>query len=128
MLDVAVPADSQLRGVYHACKIAKNRFKSGFVLPHVASDGTVGSSRAMDYERFVAFLRSALLHIGVSEHHAMRFAGQSMRSGGATAAAISGLSPAEICHLAGVKDVDWLSYYNRNHLSSRLRASRAVGL
>ena len=51
-----------------------------------------------------------------------------MRSGGATAAAISGLSPAEICHLADVKDVDWLSYYNRNHLSSRLRASRAVGL
>ena len=51
-----------------------------------------------------------------------------MRSGGATAAAISGLSPAEICHLAGVKDVDWLSHYNRNYLSSRLRASRAVGL
>ena len=68
------------------------------------------------------------LNIGVSEHHARRFAGQSMRSGGATAAAISGLSPAEICHLAGVKDVDWLSHYNRNHLSSRLRASRAVGL
>ena len=128
MLDVAVPADSQLRGVYHACKIAKNRFKSGFVLPHVASDGTVDSSRAMDYGRFVAFLRSALIHIGVLEHHARRFAGQSMRSGGATAAAISGLSPAEICHLADVKDVDWLSYYNRNHLSSRLRASRAVGL
>ena len=128
MLDVAVPADPHLRGVYHACKIAKNRFKSGFVLPHVASDGTVDSSRAMNYERFVAFLRSALIHIGVSEHHARRFAGQSMRSGGATAAAISGLSPAEICHLAGVKDVDWLSYYNRNHLSSRLRASRAVGL
>ena len=74
------------------------------------------------------FLCPALIHIGVLEHHARRFAGQSMRSGGATAAAISGLSPAEICHLAGVKDVDWLSYYNRNHLSSRLRASRAVGL
>ena len=82
----------------------------------------------MQYSDFVRFLRSALKHIGLSDGEARRYAGQSMRSGGATAAAMSGLSPAEICHLAGVKDVDWLSYYNRNHLSSRLRASRAVGL
>ena len=82
----------------------------------------------MHYSDFVRFLRSALTHIRLSDSEARRYTGQSMHSDGATAAVMSVLSPAEISHLAGVKDVDWLSYYNRNHLSSRLRASHAVGL
>ena len=128
MLDIAIPLDPKIRGVYHACLIAKRTFKKGYVLPSISACGSVDSTRYMQYSDFVRFLRSALKHIGLSDGEARRYAGQSMRSGGATAAAMSGLSPAEICHLAGVKDVDWLSYYNRNHLSSRLRASRAVGL
>ena len=39
-------------------------------------------------------------------YDAKDYSSHSLRSGGATAAAISGLSPAEICHLAGVKDVE----------------------
>ena len=128
MLDIAIPLDPKIRGVYHACLIAKRTFKKGYVLPSISACGSVDSTRYMQYSDFVRFLRSALKHIGLSDGEARCYAGQSMRSSGATAAAMSGLSPAEICHLAGVKDVDWLSYYNRNHLSSRLRASRAAGL
>ena len=108
---------------------APARFGGGFVLPHIDASGTVCTQRPMSYSRFVAFLRRALTFCcGMRPTRARSFAGQSMRSGGATCAAMAGLSPAEICHLAGVKDVNWLSYYNRNHLSSRIRASRAVGL
>ena len=56
------------------------------------------------------------------------FVGQSVRSGGAAPAAIHGLPHGDIQHLAGVRDPNWLSYYNRNYLGERLRISRAVGL
>ena len=59
---------------------------------------------------------------------AARYAGHSMRAGGAASAAIHGLSTAEICHLAGVKDINWLTWYNRHYLASRIRASRSIGL
>jgi len=40
---------------------------------------------------YVAFLRSALLAIGLSEEQAALFAGRSARAGGATEAAVNGL-------------------------------------
>ena len=49
-------------------------------------------------------------------------------SGGATAAAVPGLHREDIQHLAGVKDVNWLAYYNRMYLAERLRVSRTIGL
>ena len=58
---------------------------------------------------------------------ACRFAGLFMRSGGATCAASNGLSLAEISHLAGVKDANWLTYYNRDRQAYRIPASRAFG-
>ena len=82
----------------------------------------------MEYKPFIRHLRNALVTTGMLETRAQKYAGQSMRSGGATSAAVHGLSPAEICQLAGVSDINLLVYYNRHHLASRIRASRAIGL
>lgn len=103
-------------------------FRSGFVLPRITTRGEVLKDEQMSHKDFVKHLRASLVHIGLPEEEAAEYAGQSLRAGGATSAALSGLSSAEIAHLAGVKDVNWPTYYNRNHLSSRLRASRALGL
>ena len=54
--------------------------------------------------------------------------GHSARSGAGSAAAQSDLQPHQICHLAGVKDINWLVGYMREGVSDRLRASWAVGL
>merc|ERR1712146_78472 len=35
MLDIAIPLDPKIRGVYHACLIAKRTFKKGYVLPSI---------------------------------------------------------------------------------------------
>ena len=98
------------------------------MLPVTSVSGHIDSSSHMAYKPFVKQLSNALTTTGMATERAAEFAGQSMRSGGATAAAVSGLSSAEISHLAGVSDVNWLVYYNRHHLASRIRASRAVGL
>ena len=84
--------------------------------------------RPMEYRDFVRYLRQALVTIGVNIDYADHFAGHSMRSGGASAAARAGLPPHEICHLAGVKDINWLLYYMRHLLEDRLRASWSIGL
>jgi hypothetical protein len=129
ILDVATPRRPTRHGIYHVAVRAQRLFKSGFVLPHV--DGrskTIDRSRCMSYETFVRALRAMLLRIGVPAARARKYAGHSMRCGGATAAAIGRLTPAEISHLAGVKDLNWLAYYDRKRLRSRLRASRAIGL
>jgi len=103
--------------------------KKGYVLPHICRKiGRADSSRPMPYKTFVLFLCSALMHIGVSAEAAKVFSAQCMRGGGATEAAVHGLSPAEIQHMAGVKDPIWLAYYNQNYLGERLRVSRALGL
>jgi len=129
LLDVACPEDPTELGVYHFIVRARSVWKKGFVLPHICrKTGRVDSSRPMPYKTFVLFLRSALMHIGVSAEAAKVFSAQCMRGGGATEAAVHGLSPAEIQHLAGVKDPNWLAYYNRNYLGERLRVSRALGL
>ena len=108
---------------------AQRVFKTGFVLPHV--DGrskTSDRTRCMSYEKIVKSLRAMLVRIGVPVARARKYAGHSMRSGGATSAVIGKLSPSEISQLAGVKDLNWLVGYERKRLASRLRASRAVGL
>ena len=51
-----------------------------------------------------------------------------MRSGGASEAARRGLPQHEICHLAGVKDINWLLYYMRQQPEDRMRASWSIGL
>ena len=40
----------------------------------------------------------------------------------------AGLPPLLICHIAGVKSIDWLVGYMRADLGDRLRASWALGL
>ena len=90
MLDIAIPSDPAVRGVYHACLIAKRTFKNGYVIPSISACGSVDSTRYMQYSDFVRYLRSALKHIGLSDGEARRYAGQSMRSGGATAAGSAG--------------------------------------
>ena len=78
---------------------------------------------------FVLNIRDVLIHAGMTPEGASRHEGQSMRAGGEIlAAGVLGLSPHEICHLAGVKIANWLTWYSRHHLASRLRTSRAVGL
>ena len=127
-LDIARPEDPEVRGVYHLCVEAQALFKSGYVLPRIESSGLIKKDKRMSYASFVLFLRHALAVTGMPEAKAAKYAGHSMRAGGATSAAIHGLSPAEICHLAGVKDINWLTWYNRHYLASRIRASRSIGL
>jgi len=63
------------------------------VLPHICRKiGRADSSRPMPYKTFVLFLCSALMHIGVSAEAAKVFSAQCMRGGGATEAAVHGLS------------------------------------
>ena len=98
------------------------------MLPRVESSGLIAKDKRMSYASFVLFLRHALTVTGMPIAKAARYAGHSMRAGGATSAAIHGLSPAEICHLAEVKDINWLTWYNRHYLASRIRASCSIGL
>ena len=128
-VDVAKPADPNERGVYHALALGHAVFGGvGFIMPHVDAQGVVHRDRPMEYRDFVRYLRQALVTIGVDIDYADHFAGHSMRSGGASAAARAGLPPHEICHLAGVKDINWLLYYMRHLLEDRLRASWSIGL
>jgi len=115
-----------LSTLLYGCEVWKV-FKTGYVLPIIRADGDIDSHTAMPYNMFVRHLRDALVHIGMKESQAQHYAGHSMRAGGATSAAVHGLAPAEITHLAGVSSVDWLVWYNRHHLTSRLLASRAIG-
>ena len=120
ILDIAAPRSRTSQGIYHLAVRAQRVFKTGFVLPHVdCRRKTIDRSRCMSYEKFVKSLRSMLLRIGVPAVRARRYAGQSMRSGGATAAAIGKLAPQEISHLAGAKDQNWLVGYERKRLASR---------
>ncbi len=89
---------------------------------------TIDRPRCKSYEKFVSSLRAMLLRIGVPAVRACMYAGHSMRSDGATAAAIDKLAPPEINQLAGVKDLNGLVGYEGKRLASRLRTSRAVGL
>ena len=82
----------------------------------------------MGYDDFVRHLRQALVTTGMSEAEAGEYSAHSMRSGGASAAARAGLEPLLICHVAGVKSIDWLVGYMRTDLNDRLRASWAIGL
>ena len=70
-VDIAIPAGA--RGAYL-------HFHSGHVLPYIVSSGTVDISKYMPYESYVLHLRRALVHIGVPEEQARRFAGQSARA------------------------------------------------
>jgi len=129
LLDVARPTDNNPNGVYFLLARAKEFFQTGHVLPHIdRSTGIVDSSRPMPYYDYVAFLRSALVAIGLSEVQAALFAGHSARAGGATAAAANGLHQEDIQHLAGVVSPTWLACYNRRHLDEGLRVSRSLGL
>jgi hypothetical protein len=127
-LDVAAPADPRERGVYHLCVEARAVFRTGFVLANVDAQGNVDTQRPMSHANFVRHMREALVHIGLSREEAAVFSAHSMRSGGATAAAVHGLHREDIQHLAGVKDVNWLAYYNRMYLAERLRVSQGIGL
>ena len=82
----------------------------------------------MGYRNFVAQLREALVALGIPAEAVSHFAARSMRSGGASEAARGKLPPHEICHLAGVKDINWLLYYMRQQPADRLRASWSIGL
>ena len=126
-IDVAITSDGSF-GVYHALLLGKRMFRSGFVLPHIDADGRVHRERPMGYDEFVRHLRQALVTTGMSEAEAGEYSAHSMRSGGASAAARAGLEPLLICHVAGVKSIDWLVGYMRTDLNDRLRASWAIGL
>ena len=129
ILDIATPRSQARPSIYHVAVRAQRVSKTGFVLPHVDGQSkTIVRSRCMSYEKFVRSLPTMLLRVGVPAVRARKYAGHSMRCGGATAAAIGRLTPAEISHLAGVKDLNWLVYYDRKRLRSRLRVSRAIGL
>ena len=129
LLDVARPSDNNPNEIYFLLARAKAFFQTGHVLPHIdRRTGVVDRTRPMPYYDYVAFLRSALVPLGLSEQQAALFAGHSARAGGATAAAANGLHQEDIQHLAGVVSPTWLACYNRRYLDERLRVSRSLGL
>ena len=123
---VARPTDGSA-GVYGVLVLARQTFRSGFVLPHVDAQGCVDLSRPMEYSAFVRHLRAALVFIGLSEEEAGEFAAHSMRAGAATEAGPK-LSPQAICLAAGVSDLNWILGYHRASIADRISASHAVGL
>ena len=129
-VSIARAADRREFGVYDALVLGHELFGGhGFIMPHIDAAGLVHRERPMEYDDFVRFLRHGLIYAtGMSEEEAGRYAGHSARSGAGTAAAQSGLQPHQICHLAGVKDINWLVGYMRESIGDRLRASWAVGL
>lgn len=126
-IDIAKPADASF-GVYHALLIGKEVFNTGHVMPHIDALGRVHRDRPMEYSDFVAHLRQALITVGLSAAEAHEYSAHSIRSGAATEAVHAGLPPLLICHIAGVKSIDWLVGYMRADLGDRLRASWSLGL
>jgi hypothetical protein len=126
-IDIAKPADCSF-GVYNALLIGKEVFNTGHVMPHIDAHGRVHRDRPMEYADFVAHLRQALIAVGLTATEAHDYSAHSIRSGAATEAVHAELPPLLICHVAGVKSMDWLVGYMRADLGDRLRASWALGL
>ena len=117
------------KDIYDLIAAAKDLFRSGPVLPNInVATGVPHPEQPMSHSSFVAFLRSALINIGLSEAEAEVLSARSMRAGGATATAVHGLYQEDIQHMTGVKDANWLAWYNRHYLGERLRVPRAIGL
>ena len=127
-VEVARPRDPDLFGAYHVIRRAHSIFRRGHVLPAISAGGRVDTSRYMGYEGYVRHLRACLQHGGMSREEAQKFAGQSARAGAATAAARAGVSPHEICRLAGVRSINWLLAYMRPDFDDRQRVSQDLGL
>ena len=128
-LAVARPADPNEFGVYNALILGKTIFGGGYIMPHIDALGVVHRERPMEYDDYVRFLRKGLISAtGMAESEALLYAGQSARSGAASEAARSGMEPHRICHLAGVRDINWLLTYMRANTEDKMRASWALGL
>ena len=113
--------------VYDALLLGKRTFTSGFVMPDIDPSGQVHRERPMPYDKYVTYLRWALVLIGYSEEEAVTFTAHSARSGGATGMVHAGLDPVLGCAVAGVKSIDWFIGYMRANLSDKIRASLAIG-
>ena len=109
--------------VYDALLLGKQTFTSGFVMPDVDDRGHVVRERPMPYDKYVRYLRWALVQIDYSEEEAATFTAHSARSGGATGMVHAGLDPVLGCAVAGVKSIDWFIGYMRANLSDKIRAS-----
>jgi len=128
-LDVARPPGPRERGAYHAILEARAAAGgTGYVLPATDASGRVNHHTPMSYAAYVRILRHSLTQLGVDPAHAMTFAGQSPRAGGATEAARARVRPEGIALLAGVKDINSILTYNRADIGDRLEASRTLGL
>ena len=127
-LDIARPSDPTVRGAYHVIREARALFRTGHILAHVSSQGSVDTSRYMAYDSYVRHLRHALVQVGVSAEEARLFAGQSARSGAATESVQAGVGPEQLCRMAGVRSINWLLGYMRPDQQDRLVASRSIGL
>ncbi len=126
-LAVARPADPNEFGVYSALILGKTIFRGGYIIPHIDSLGVVHRERPM-HDDYVRFMRKGLISAtSMAESEALLFAGQSARSGAASEAARSGMEPHRICHLAGVRDINWLLTYMRASTEDKMRASWAWG-
>ena len=103
-------------------------FRGGFIMPHIDAEGRVYRERPMGTATScVPAARAGLCH-----GHVGGGGGALRRAFGALGRGFGGGSErptaASNCHLAGVKDINWLVGYMREGVSDRLRASWAVGL
>ena len=126
-LDIAIPASGRAPSVYHAAVLGKRHFKSGLVMRRCSRFKVPDTTKYLGRDRFVNFLRAALISLGASLEDVGMFAARSLRVGGATAAAIGKLSQHDIAQLAEVKDQTWLDWYDSRTLERRLGISRALG-
>ena len=126
-LDIAIPASGRAPSVYHAAVLGERHFKSGLVMRRCSRFKVPDTTKYLGRDRFVNFLRAALISLGASLEDVGMFAARSLRVGGATAAAIGKLSQHDIAQLAEVKDQNWLDWYDSRTLERRLEISRALG-
>jgi hypothetical protein len=81
-LCISRPAGDNPDGIYFAVVRAKAYFRAGYVLPHIDHRaGAVGHTRTMGIENFVAFLRSALVTIGLAKEEVALFATEAAAKG-----------------------------------------------
>ena len=110
------------KDIYDLVAAAKDLFRSGLVLLTInAATGVPHPEQPMSHSSWSPY-------IGLSESEAEVFPAHSMRAGGATATAVHGLYQEDIQHMTGVKDANWLAWYDRHYLGERLRVPRAIGL
>ena len=125
---MARPLHEGQRGAYHAIAETRELFsRTGFVLPHINSNGIADTARPLSYDKYVRHLEHALVNPGMDQAVAQTYSGQSPRAGVATEAARARVRPEIYAHAAGIRSTNWIPTYNCAGIGDRLQTSWTLG-